>query len=161
MSMRGDNHVGLKWHGGFYTDVIFQGHQQWMDKRIVGLCIPRIERVRVLWHRLFFKFWVYSYVLVSKNKILSDSIHQIETHLDVVVEVIEVQSRVTFEFCLDEEFKEFWWSDIMFEIIHATNYCRMSTFQWWSLIISCNHIVRILGLWWVYLLWKACFILKQ
>ena len=30
------------------------------------------------------------------------------THLDVVVEVIEVQSSVFFEFCLDQEFIEVW-----------------------------------------------------
>ena len=46
--------------------------------------------------------------LVNRNKVLSESSHCIETHLDVVVEVIKVQSSVSFEICLDEEFIEFW-----------------------------------------------------
>ena len=41
-------------------------------------------------------------------------------HLDVIVEDIEVQSSVVFEFFLDEEFIEFWWDDLMFESPHAT-----------------------------------------
>ena len=40
----------------------------------------------------------------------------------MVVEVIEVQSSVAFELFLDEEFIELWWSGIMFEILHATNF---------------------------------------
>ena len=46
--------------------------------------------------------------LVNRNKVLLESIHFIETHLDVVVGVIKVQSSVSFEICLDEEFIEFW-----------------------------------------------------
>ena len=47
-------------------------------------------------------------ILVTSNKILSGSGHFIETHIDVVVEVIKVQSSVSFEFCLDEEFIKSW-----------------------------------------------------
>ena len=46
--------------------------------------------------------------LVIRKKVFSESIHRIYTHLDVVVEVLEVQSRVIFELCLDEELIEFW-----------------------------------------------------
>ena len=63
------------------------------------------------------------------------------------VEVLGVQSSVTFAFYLDEEFIEFWSCDLIFEIPHATNFCRMSTFQLWSLIDGRDHSGGILGLW--------------
>ena len=46
-------------------------------------------------------------ILISKDFLL-ESIQCIETHLDVVVEVLEVQSGVSFDFCIDDEFVEFW-----------------------------------------------------
>ena len=46
--------------------------------------------------------------LVTRKEFLSDSSHRIEAHLDVVVEVLEIQSSLLFEFCLDEELIEFW-----------------------------------------------------
>ena len=46
--------------------------------------------------------------LVSRKKAFLDSSHCIEKHIDVVVEFIEVNRSVYFEFCLDEEFIEFW-----------------------------------------------------
>ena len=36
--------------------------------------------------------------------VLLESIHRIETYLDVVVEVLEVKSSVNFELCIDKEF---------------------------------------------------------
>ena len=46
--------------------------------------------------------------LVSSKKVFLESNHLVETHLDVVVEVLEVQSTVSFELCIYEEFIEFW-----------------------------------------------------
>ena len=46
--------------------------------------------------------------LVIRREVLSESSHRIETHLDVVKEIIEIQSSVSFELCLDEELIEFW-----------------------------------------------------
>ena len=46
--------------------------------------------------------------MVARKEVFSESSHRIETHLDVVVEVLEIQSSVSFEFCLDEELIEFW-----------------------------------------------------
>ena len=40
----------------------------------------------------------------SRNKVVSESIHCIETHIDVVVEFLEVNTSVSFDFFLDEEF---------------------------------------------------------
>ena len=42
--------------------------------------------------------------LVTTKKVFSESSHIIETNLNVVVEVLKVQSIVSFEFCLDEDF---------------------------------------------------------
>ena len=44
------------------------------------------------------------HLLVSRKKILLEYRHRIKTDVDVVLEVLEVQINVVFEFCLDEEF---------------------------------------------------------
>ena len=54
------------------------------------------------------------------KKVYLESSYFIERHLDVVIEVLEIQSSVYFEFCLDEELIESWLADIMFEGPHAT-----------------------------------------
>ena len=41
--------------------------------------------------------------LVTRKEIFSESSHRIDTHLDVVKEVLEIQRSVSFEFCLDGE----------------------------------------------------------
>ena len=46
--------------------------------------------------------------LVRRKKVLSESSNCIQTHIDVVVEVIEVQGSVDFGLYIDEEFIEFW-----------------------------------------------------
>ena len=61
-----------------------------------------------IWDELFFKLRVSFDVLVIKKNFLSDSSHSIYTHLDVVVEVIEFNISVAFDFCIDEELIEFW-----------------------------------------------------
>ena len=104
MSMGVDKIVGLGFHGGFYICVIYQGHQKLVFKGIVGLCIPRIGRVKNIWDKLFYKLIVSFCGLVSRKKFLLGSIHRIDTHIDMVVEVIEVQGSATFELYLDEEF---------------------------------------------------------
>ena len=78
-----------------------------MSKGIAGLCIPRIGRVRVIWDRVFFKLRVYFDGLEIRNKVFSEYSNCIEKRLDVVVEVLEVQSSAAFEFYIDEEFIEF------------------------------------------------------
>ena len=65
--------------------------------------IPGVGRVIAIWDKLFFKIRVYFDGLVIRKEVLSESSHRIETHLDVVKEVLEIQSSVSFEFCLDEE----------------------------------------------------------
>ena len=60
-----------------------------------------------IWDEVLFYIRVYFYGLVIRKKVFLDSIHLIETHLDLVVEVLELQSSAAFEFCLDEEFIDF------------------------------------------------------
>ena len=79
-----------------------------MSKGSVGLCITGIGRVRSIWDEVFFKLIVSFDGLVIRKRVLSESSHLIETHLDVVVEVLEVQNSLDFELCLDEELIEFW-----------------------------------------------------
>ena len=56
----------------------------------------------MIWDEVFLKLRVYFVGLINNKKVLSDSGHHIETHLDVGVEVLEVHSSVSFELCLDE-----------------------------------------------------------
>ena len=53
-----------------------------------------------IWDEVFFKIRVSFDVLVCSNKVFSESSHCIETHLDVVVEVIDFNISVSFNFCL-------------------------------------------------------------
>ena len=78
-----------------------------MSKGSVYLNFPIIGSVITIWNEVLFKLRVSFDGLLIKKKFFSESIHHIETHLDVVVEVLEVHSTVSFEFCLDEEFIEF------------------------------------------------------
>ena len=61
-----------------------------------------------VWDKIFFKLRVSFDGLVRRKKVFSGSSHLIETHLDVVVEVLEFQSNVVFVLCLNEYFIEFW-----------------------------------------------------
>ena len=61
-----------------------------------------------IWDKVFFKLKVSFDGLVISKEVLSESSHRIERHLDVVKEVLEIHSSVSFELCLDEELIEFW-----------------------------------------------------
>ena len=75
-----------------------------MSKGNVVLFIPRIGRVNTIWGEVFFKLRVSFNVLLSRKKFFLDSSRFIETHIDVVLEVIVVQSSVAYELCLDKDF---------------------------------------------------------
>ena len=79
-----------------------------MSKGIVYLYIPGIGRVIAIWDELFFKIRVSIDGLITSKEVFSESIHGIEEHLDVVIEVLEIQRSVSFEFYLDEELIECW-----------------------------------------------------
>ena len=61
-----------------------------------------------IWDKLFFKLRFYFDGLVIRKEVFSESSHRIERNIDVVKEVIEIQSSVSFEFCLDEELIDCW-----------------------------------------------------
>ena len=128
-----------------------QCHQQWVYKGIVGLCIPIIVRVIDIWDEALFEFRVFFNRLVIRNKVFLEYSHCIDTHLDVVVEVLEVNISVAFELWIGEEFIKFWWAYLMFEIPHAINVFRISTFQGWSPLVSWDRSGIILGLWRIHL----------
>ena len=93
--------------GRFYTGVISQYQQKRVSKESVGLKIPRIKKMITIWGEVFFKLRVSFDELGSRKKVLLESSNSIETHIDVVVEVLEVHISVTFGFCIDGEFVEF------------------------------------------------------
>ena len=51
-------------------------------------------------NEVFLKIIVYFDGLVSRKKVFFEYMHRIETHIDVVVEVVEVRISVYFELCL-------------------------------------------------------------
>ena len=116
-----------------------------MSKGSVYLDIPGIGRVIAIWDKVSFKLRVSFNGLVTREEVLSESSHRIEAHLDVVVEFPEIQSSISFELCIDEELIELWRSDLMFQGPHATNFGRVSPFQWWSPFISQYHSGRSRG----------------
>ena len=73
-----------------------------MSKGSVYLEIPGIGRVITIWDEVFCKLRVYFDGLVNRKDIFSESSHHIETYLDVVVEVLDTQISVPFDFCLYE-----------------------------------------------------------
>ena len=73
-----------------------------MSKGSVYLKIPIIGRVITIWDEVFCKLRVSIGGLVTSKKVFLESIHRIETHIYMVVEVIKVQSSVSFDLCIDE-----------------------------------------------------------
>ena len=108
MSMSVYNLVCLRCHVIFHTCVISHFHQQLVPKGSVGLSITRIGRLIMIWEGVLFKLRFYFGVLVNRKKVFSESSLLIETHIYVVVEVLEVHRYVAFKLCLDEEFIELW-----------------------------------------------------
>ena len=57
---------------------------------------------------MFMKLRVLFDTLVCRRALLLESRHHIESHLDVVVEIIELYISFPFKLHFDEEFIEFW-----------------------------------------------------
>ena len=57
----------------------------------------------MIWDEAFFKVRVSFDELVTRKKVFSEYSHRIETYFYMVVEVLEVQISVSFEFYLYEE----------------------------------------------------------
>ena len=70
--------------------------------------IPRMGRVITIWDELFCKLRVSVDGLVTRKKVFLDSSQHIEKYIDVVVEVLKVQSSVLFDLFLDEDFIGSW-----------------------------------------------------
>ena len=121
MSMISDNFVGLRCHVVFYASFISHCHWYWVSKGSVYLGIPGIGRVIAIWDEVFFKLLVCFDGLVTRKEVFLESSHRIEAHLDVIVEVIEIRSSVSFEFCLRGELIYFWWAYLMISVI----FCAM------------------------------------
>ena len=46
--------------------------------------------------------------MVTRKEVFSESSHHIETHIDVFIEVFDIQSSVYFELWIDEELIKLW-----------------------------------------------------
>ena len=100
-----------------------------MSKGVLGVIIPRIVGMIMIWSKIFFKPRVYFYGLVIRKKIILKYIHYIETQLYVVVEVLKVHSSVVFEFFLLRSSYNFG-EMISCLKVHIPSVFRMPTFQW-------------------------------
>ena len=74
-----------------------------MFKGIVYLEITGLGGVITILDKALFKLRVSIDGLTIRKEVYSESSHRIERHLDVVIEVLEIQSSVYFEFYLDEK----------------------------------------------------------
>ena len=70
-----DNLVGLRCHGVFYTDFIFNVQKKGVAKVIIDIFITRLWRNITIWDKVLLKLRVYFYVLVSRKKVLSEYSH--------------------------------------------------------------------------------------
>ena len=61
-----------------------------------------------IWDKVFFKLRVSFDGLVIRKEVFSESSYRIETHSDVVKEVLEIQSSFSFELCVYDELIKFW-----------------------------------------------------
>ena len=141
MSMSVYNLVGMRCHGIFYTCFISNFHQQWVSKGVVGLRIPIIGRVITIWDEVWLKIRVSVDGLVSRNKVFSEYGNFIETHIDVVVEVLEIQISVALKLYFEEELIELWWAGLMFEIPHATNFVECPPSNGGEFLLSGTTVV--------------------
>ena len=70
--------------------------------------IPGVGDVIAIWYKALFKLrFIFDGQVISK-KVYLESSHRIERHLDVIIEVLEIQISFSFELCLDEELIESW-----------------------------------------------------
>ena len=65
-------------------------------------------RVITIWDEIFLKLVVSFDGLVRREKVFSESSHDIGIHIYVFGNVFEFQISVSFDFCLGEELKGFW-----------------------------------------------------
>ena len=96
MDVGDENPVGLWCHGRFYIGVVCHGHQKVVSKVMLCMFITGIVRVRTIWHKILLKLEVSFDGIVSRKEVISDSSHYIETHIDVIIEILEVQISVSF-----------------------------------------------------------------
>ena len=89
--------------------------------------IPGIGRVVTIWDEVFCKIRFYFNGLVTRNEVLLEYIHRIKANLDMVVEVLDIQISISFEFCLGDDLIQFWWVDLIFDGAHASNFGRVSS----------------------------------
>ena len=79
-----------------------------MFKRVVYLAIPGVGAVIDIWDNVFFKIIVLLDGKEIRKEVFSEFSYRIERNIDMVIEIIEIQSSVSFELYLDEELIKSW-----------------------------------------------------
>ena len=70
--------------------------------------IPVVGRVIAISDKVLFKLRASFDGLVIRKEVFYESSHRIDRNLDVVKEILEIKSSVSFELFHDEELIEFW-----------------------------------------------------
>ena len=79
-----------------------------MSNGVVYLATPFEGEVIGIWDNVFFEIIFLLDGQEIRKEVFSEFSYRIERHLDVVIEILEIQSSVTFEFYLDEELIKSW-----------------------------------------------------
>ena len=79
-----------------------------MSNGVVYLAIPFEGNVIGIWDNVFFKIIFLLDGQEIRKEVFFEFSYRIERHLDVVIEILEIQSSVSFEFYLDEELIKSW-----------------------------------------------------
>ena len=72
-----------------------------MSNGVVYLAISFEGDVIGIWDNVFFKIIVLIDVQEIRKEVFSEFSYCIERHIDVVIEILEIQSSVSFDFYLD------------------------------------------------------------
>ena len=79
-----------------------------MSNVVLYLAIPGVGAVIGIWDNVFFKIIVLINGQETRKEVFSEFSYRIERHLDVVIEILDIQSSVSFELYLDEELIKSW-----------------------------------------------------
>ena len=71
-----------------------------MSKGSIYLDIPGTGRVIAIWDEVLFTISVSFVGLVNRKEVFYESNQRIDTHIDVVIEVLEIQISVSFNLFL-------------------------------------------------------------
>ena len=108
------------------------------------MLIITVESSQTVWYKVSIKLEVTFYLMVYRWNISSQFYNCSEAHIDMFVKFIDIQRSISFKLGLDEDFLEFWRTNIMFQNLHPNYLLIFTTFNWWNFPVGADHCGRIL-----------------